>query len=182
MNKPDSRLKRGLKASTYFLNILLPLSETRRIAQVSIRPWMTLMNRIQGLYPQKSENKQVTSSLSWQDAVRDSGFTPTQLQQQYRASKYRWVCVFILPMGLLVLLMGSLLFHAHTLPMMIWIKASFFALIGMAVSALGLMRALICEYRLWQLREKRVSQEERGEFRAFLEETAWIKNTLNIKR
>ncbi|WP_157791485.1 hypothetical protein [Candidatus Hamiltonella defensa] len=55
-------------------------------------------------------------------------------------------------------------------------------MIGMAVSALGFMRALICEYRLWQLREKRVSQEERGEFRAFLKETAWIKKTLNIKR
>ncbi|WP_174889624.1 conjugal transfer protein TraX [Candidatus Williamhamiltonella defendens] len=182
MNKPDSRLKRGLKGSYYFFNILLPLSETRRIAIISSRPWQTLINRLQGLYPKKSEKKQVTMSLSWQDAVRDSGFTPAQLEQQYRASKYRWVCVFILPPGLLVLLIGALLFNAHTLPMMIWIKASFFALIGMAVSALGFMRALICEYRLWQLREKRVSQEERGEFRAFLKETAWIKKTLNIKR
>ncbi|BGI52281.1 MAG: conjugal transfer protein TraX [Candidatus Hamiltonella defensa (Ceratovacuna japonica)] len=182
MNKPDSRLKRGLKASTYFLNILLPLSETRRIARISIRPWRTLMNRVQGLYPQKSEKKQGTMSLSWQEAVRDSGFTPTQLEQQYRASKYRWVCVFILPPGLFMLMITALLFNAATLPMMIWIKASFFSVICMALSALGWIRALICEYRLWQLREKRVSQEERGEFRAFLKETEWIKNTMNIKR
>lgn len=74
--------------------------------------------------------------------------------------------------------MAMLLLHATTLPLMVWLKASLFSVPLLSVLAWGFTRALCCEYRRWQLREKRVSPIERGEFRYFLAETTWIKKTL----
>lgn len=54
---PASRSIRWLKGSYTFFNILLLLSETRRIATVSARPWRILLNRIQDLCPEKSAVK-----------------------------------------------------------------------------------------------------------------------------
>lgn len=177
---PASR-SRWLKGSYYFFNLLLPLSETRRIATVSARPWRTLIHRIQGGCQKKSTVKPVTTSLSWQAAVNASGLTPSQLDKQYRTSKQRWCWVLFIPVVLIGILMAILLLNATPLPLMVWLKASLFSVLLLSVSAWGFTRALCCEYRRWQLREKRVSPVERGEFRYFLEETAWIKNTLKSK-
>ncbi|AWK15485.1 conjugal transfer protein TraX [Candidatus Fukatsuia symbiotica] len=175
---PASRSTRWLKGSYYFFNILLPLSETRRIAAVSARPWRTLLNRIQGLCPKKSAAKSVTTSLDWTQAVRASGQTPDQLNKYYLASKKRWGFVLFIPILLIGILMAMLLLNAATLPLIVWIKASLLSLTLLSVSAWGFTRALLCEYRRWQVRERRVSPLERGEFGYFLAETAWIKKTL----
>ncbi|HFN3899243.1 TPA: hypothetical protein ACRVWQ_003609 [Escherichia coli] len=44
----------------------------------------------------------------------------------------------------------------------------------------GLSQSLIASFRLWQLRNRRVSQTEKGTFRHFLAESDWLSEATGI--
>ncbi|EHJ5891167.1 hypothetical protein K7009_004677 [Salmonella enterica] len=48
----------------------------------------------------------------------------------------------------------------------------------LGLGSIPFLQAVICTWRLWQLRERRVSEAEKGTFTDFRRETHWIRMTL----
>ncbi len=76
-------------------------------------------------------------------------------------------------------LMAMILLTASTLPSMTFWRAIIFVVIFAALASLAALKVVICQYRLWQLQQRRVSDEEGGRFSDFLHHAHWIKDALN---
>lgn len=76
-------------------------------------------------------------------------------------------------------LMSMILLTASTLPPMTFWRAIIFVVIFAALASLAALKVVICQYRLWQLQQRRVSDEEGGRFSDFLHHAHWIKDALN---
>lgn len=163
------------------LNIAIPIAETLKIAQTTARPWISTVERLRHLYQRKRTQEAALPSLNWEEAVKASGRTPAQLDKRFLTQKRIWRFILFVPALLVLILTALLLINPTPLPLIVWIKASVFSMALLSVSAWGFTQALICEYRRWQLRERRVSHAESGEFRCFLAETSWVKATLKGK-
>ncbi|WP_198430380.1 hypothetical protein [Salmonella enterica] len=61
-------------------------------------------------------------------------------------------------------------------PLLIRVGVIIFVLLGLG--SIPFLQAVICTWRLWQLRERRVSEAEKGTFTDFRRETHWIRMTL----
>ncbi|EED7773037.1 hypothetical protein ACX46_004896, partial [Salmonella enterica subsp. houtenae] len=59
------------------------------------------------------------------------------------------------------------------------IRLGIMTIVLVMLGSIPLLQAVVCTWRLWQLRERRVSVEEKGTFTDFRRETAWIRLTLN---
>ncbi|RRF43168.1 hypothetical protein EAO03_30265 [Klebsiella pneumoniae] len=59
------------------------------------------------------------------------------------------------------------------------LAGDYFVVIFAALASLAALKVVICQYRLWQLQQRRVSDEEGGRFSDFLHHAHWIKDALN---
>ncbi|MDJ6542253.1 conjugal transfer protein TraX [Salmonella enterica] len=120
------------------------------------------------------------ASVSFQDIVT-AATNPDDLSRQALVTIFgdvvtfcrlrtRWRVFFWLLLTPAVFLCGMAL-HAATLPPVTFWRLLTTLLCLLACAGLSASRALIVTYRLWQLRERRVSVEEKGTFRDFLAQT-----------
>jgi hypothetical protein len=165
-------MKKITRITWHGINVFLPLSETSRMVRAARYIATRNATQLRRLLP--TRNKEVSSPLSFIEAVRASGLTREQLIQRYWREKRVWLLICILtallalvlpvgwwmsdvpPSGLLVLRIASLLFM----------------LAGFA--GLLFVRALHNQYRLWQLQTNQL-----GTFAEWKAKERWLRATLS---
>lgn len=172
-NKPRRlwRITRGL------LSIFLPVQETQWFLRSSRDVTARNMERIRNAFPDLEVSDAPPSSPDWSAAVAASGLTAEELEKNYLTQRRRWRVMFWLlavPIPLFTLapvIIGSgITFHQFTT-----------ALVLLSGAGVAWSKALIVTYRLWQLRNRRVSLAERGTFRHFMAETDAVRDAIRGK-
>lgn len=172
-NKPRRmwRITRGL------LSLFLPVQETQWFLRTSRDVTSRNMERIRNAFPELDDTELPTSSPDWAAAVAASGLTKEALEKNYLSQRRRWRIMFWLlavPVPLFTLapvITGSgITFHQFTT-----------ALVLLSGAGVAWSKALIVTYRLWQLRNRRVSLVERGTFRHFMTETDAVRDAIRGK-
>lgn len=163
------RQRRRWRVTRGVLNIILPVTETGWIIRSCRHMFVSHAQRIRRCLPEKKEGTAQTE-LNWAEAVEVSGLQPAQLERRFCRLRTRWRVFFWLLLTPAVFLCGMAL-HAATLPPVTFWRLLTTLLCLLACAGLSASRALIVTYRLWQLRERRVSVEEKGTFRDFLAQT-----------
>ncbi|EHW1391728.1 conjugal transfer protein TraX, partial [Salmonella enterica] len=79
----------------------------------------------------------------------------------------------LLATGLFLAVLASGIYVA---PLLIRVGVIIVVLLGLG--SIPFLQAIICTWRLWQLRERRVSEAEKGTFTDFRRETHWLRMTL----
>ena len=109
----------------------------------------------------------------WAQAVAASGKTPAQLEQGYR----RQQLVFRFIFWISALSTGYWTTRTLDTPSGLFFS-NIFLMLGCAMC--GLSQSLIAGFRLWQIRNRRVSPAEKGTFRHFLAESNWFSEATGI--
>ncbi len=109
----------------------------------------------------------------WAQAVAASGRTPAQLEQVYRRQRLVYRCIFWIS----ALSTGYWTTRTLDTPSGLFFS-NIFLMMGCAMC--GLSQSLIASFRLWQIRNRRVSQAEKGTFRHFLAESNWFSEATGI--
>lgn len=159
--RPARRLMNGAA------NMVLPVKETGWVIRAVRHMVNSHRQRLNAALP-GAESETAGAELSWADAVAASRCTVPQLALRFTRVRRRWRVAF---WSLLVLaaLLGGMALHAASLPPVTLVRLLLTLLCMLACSGYCATRALTATYRLWQLREKRVSVEEKGTFRDFLD-------------
>lgn len=117
--------------------------------------------RLKRLMPDRQPESPVC--MTWEEAVRASGLTVDELDRRLRRRRMFWRTGFWLMMIPVLLLCGMAL-AATALPVITLIRILVCLLLMSTIAALCASKALIASYRLWQLNERRVSEDEQGTF------------------
>ncbi|EJF0241856.1 conjugal transfer protein TraX [Salmonella enterica subsp. enterica serovar Liverpool] len=162
------RITRGL------LSLFLPVQETQWYLRSSRDVTSRNLARIRKAFPELDVTEEPPASPDWAAAVAASGQTPEALESNYLAQRRRWRLMFWLlaiPVPLFTLgpvyAGNGLTFHQFSTGLVLFSGA------GVAWS-----KALIVTFRLWQLRNRRVSEAERGTFRHFIAETRAVRDAI----
>lgn len=169
-----NRLK---KTAWYTANIFIPLSETRLTMNTIIPSWKKQFQRIRVARKLMGRRQRNQTAYTWAEAVALTGMTPAQLEQRFLRRKRLYLVLSALPTLLATGLLLALLVSGIYTPM------AFMRVVIMVLILLGLvsipgLQVVICSWRLWQLREQRVSVEEQGTFRDFTHGRPWIRESL----
>ena len=169
-----NRLK---KTAWYTANIFVPLSETRLTMNTIIPSWKKQFQRIRVARKLMGRRQRNQTAYTWAEAVALTGMTPAQLEQRFLRRKRLYLVLSALPALLAAGLLLALLVSGIYTPM------AFMRVVIMVLILLGLvsipgLQVVICSWRLWQLREQRVSVEEQGTFRDFTHGRPWIRESL----
>lgn len=162
------RITRGL------LSIFLPLQETKWYLRAARHMTSRNIERMRDAFPELITDDKPPASPDWEKAVAESGCTPAQLDKGYVSQRKRW----------------RVLFWLMTIPVPLAALTPF--IIGGSISAqqistcvvlfsgagVAWSKALIVTYRLWQLRNRRVSLAERGTFQHFMAETHAVRDAI----
>lgn len=174
-----SKTRKSWRITRGVLNLFIPISETGVIYRAVRHMTTSHAERIRRCLPEKllEENTVDAESLGWEAAVAATGLTPATLDKNYSRQRTIWrVSFWVLTLSVLIICAASL--HASTLSAITVSRQLITCLILFGGTAVTWSRAVIITYRLWQLREHRVSEEERGTFRDFLADTGgWGKTT-----
>ncbi|MGK2894455.1 conjugal transfer protein TraX [Klebsiella michiganensis] len=180
-NRKPSLLKRAGKGAWFGLNLLLPLSETRRMATTVGTSWRRHLKQVGTLTPPRATGDDKPEQLSFEEAVAASGETREGLRRRF----YRRKCLSLTLTALPVMVVAALL----TLTVLsgwhsIWLllRVGVICLALLALTALLFVKTMVCTWRLWQLREGRLSPQERGGFMNFVAEQGWFISTLTPER
>lgn len=180
-NHKPSLLKRAGKGAWFGLNLLLPLSETRRIATTVGHSWHRHLKRVGTLTPQPAPDDTGPEQLSFEEAVAASGETREGLRRRFYRRKCLSLTLTALPaMVVTALLTVTALSGWHSAWLLLRVGVMSLALL--ALSALLFVKTMVCTWRLWQLREGRLSPQERGSFMNFVAEQGWFISTLTPER
>ena len=158
-------------------NGLIPLSETRLTMNTIIPSWKKQFQRIRVARKLMGRRQRNQTAYTWAEAVALTGMTPAQLEQRFLRRKRLYLVLSALPALLAAGLLLALLVSGIYTPM------AFMRVVIMVLILLGLvsipgLQVVICSWRLWQLREQRVSVEEQGTFRDFTHGRPWIRESL----
>lgn len=164
------------RAGWVALNVVLPAWEvasfTRHAGRNVSRLWQRLREVTAG------HGNGGYRPADWAQAVADSGLAPERLGRNLRISRGIWwglMWLTGLPVAgfiLMLLAAGSSLGGSG------WVRVGCVTLVLALLCATGFVQALASDYRLWQLKEKRVSASENGSFQAYLQETRWCRRVL----
>lgn len=172
-NKPRRlwRITRGL------LSLFLPVQETQWLVKTSRDVTTRNMERIRNAFPELEATEELSSSPDWVAAVAASGLTKEELEKNYLSQRRRWRIMFwllALPAPLFtltpVITGNGITVHQFTT-----------ALVLLSGAGVAWSKALIVTYRLWQLRNRRVSLVERGTFRHFMAENDAVRDAIRGK-
>ncbi|MEL7630959.1 conjugal transfer protein TraX [Pectobacterium aroidearum] len=163
------RIARGV------LNIFLPIPETQWYLRTSRDITARNMTRIRKAFPElEKTSNDVTVSPDWEDAVAASGLTPEELEKGYCRQRRCWRAMFWL---LSILVPPFMMFSLSNSANMTVHQIST-CLVLLSGTGVAWSKALIVTFRLWQLRNRRVSLAERGTFRHFMSETNAARNAI----
>ena len=152
------------------LSIVLPIQETkwylRASRHITARNFERMNKALSEFIPPDESQQEDKHEINWANAIAASGRTPAQLEAGYLAQRRGrrivfWLLAVPVPLILLLPLYNG---NGFTLQQ-ISTCLVFFSGAGIAWS-----RALIAAFKLWQLRNRRVSLSERGTFRHFIAE------------
>ena len=165
------RIARGL------LSIFIPLQETKWFLRSARHMTSRNLERMRGAFPDLKNNAEPPASPDWEKAVAESGCTPEELDKGYVAQRKRWRILFWLmaipvPLAAMTPLFSGASITAHQISTCVVL----FSGAGVAWS-----KALIVTYRLWQLRNRRVSLAEGGTFQHFMTETHAVRDAIHGK-
>ena len=161
--KPAPRLRR---IGDIGINLFAPLAETRWMLRSCRHMLDQHKTRLKRLMPDRQPESPVC--MTWEEAVRASGLTVDELDRRLRRRRMFWRTGFWLMMIPVLLLCGMAL-AATALPVITLIRILVCLLLMSTIAALCASKALIASYRLWQLNERRVSEDEQGTFPDYLQ-------------
>lgn len=167
------KIKKGLY---YALNMFLPLSEAR-YAKNNIVPSLKKQFQRINVARKLAQRQRRQPALTWQQAVDASGNSVARLEKTLLVRKRLFLLMGSLPVLFIIMLTLALLISGLHTPVLL-IRSAIIIVIMAGLAAIPCLHAIVCTWRLWQLRERRVSVEERGTFRDWQQETRWIHNTL----
>lgn len=166
-----------IKTGLYWLaNLFIPLSDIRYTKNRIIPSFTKQLQRMRvaGKLIARHRRK---PELSWQDAVAASGMDTDGIERLLLRRKRLYLAMAGIPVLLAVgLFLAVLASGIYTFPLLIRVGVIIVVLTGLG--SIPFLQALICTWRLWQLREHRVNTEEKGTFRDFRRETPWLRMTL----
>ncbi|WP_387691530.1 conjugal transfer protein TraX [Photorhabdus sp. RM71S] len=167
-----------LRTSLYYLaNLFIPLSEARYTKNHIVPSMVKQLQRIRVARKLLARHRH-QPELNWQEAVAASGISLTELEHQQLRRKRFFLFMGSLPVLLsLGLFLAALLSGIYNASLLIQVFITLFILLALA--SIPLLQALVCTWRLWQLREHRVSIQERGTFNDFRRDTPWLRMTLS---
>ncbi|EJU2553328.1 conjugal transfer protein TraX, partial [Escherichia coli] len=99
------------------------------------------------------------------------------LEQRFLRRKRLYLVLSALPALLATGLLLALLVSGIYTPMA-FMRVVIMVLILLGLASIPGLQVVICSWRLWQLREQRVSVEEQGTFRDFTHGRPWIRESL----
>ncbi|HAM4871849.1 TPA: conjugal transfer protein TraX [Escherichia coli] len=169
-----NRLK---KTAWYTANIFIPLSETRLTMNTIIPSWKKQFQRIRVARKLMGRRQQNQTAYTWAEAVALTRMTPAQLEQRFLRRKRLYLVLSALPALLATGLLLALLVSGIYTPMA-FMRVVIMVLILLGLASIPGLQVVICSWRLWQLREQRVSVEEQGTFRDFTHGRPWIRESL----
>lgn len=169
-----NRLK---KTAWYTANIFIPLSETRLTMNTIIPSWKKQFQRIRVARKLMGRRQRNQTAYTWAEAVALTGMTPAQLEQRFLRRKRLYLVLSALPTLLATGLLLALLVCGIYTPMA-FMRVVIMVLILLGLASIPGLQVVICSWRLWQLREQRVSVEEQGTFRDFTHGRPWIRESL----
>ncbi|TXE28349.1 hypothetical protein FOT62_21530 [Serratia marcescens] len=175
-----SLLKRAGKGAWFGLNLLLPLSETRRMATTVSASWFNHLKRV-GRSDAGKAPDDVPAQLSFAEAVAASGQTRTVLQTRFYRRKCLSLALTALPVMAVAVLLTLTVLSGWQSPWLL-LRVGVISLALLALAGLLFVKTLVCTWRLWQLREGRLSPAERGGFTDFVHERGWFISTLTPER
>ncbi|EAQ3782903.1 conjugal transfer protein TraX [Salmonella enterica] len=166
-----------MKTGLYWLaNIFLPLSETRYTKNKIIPSFAKQLQRMR-VAKKLMARRRRQPGLSWAEAVAASGMDTASIARRQLRRKRLYLVMAGIPILLATgLLLAVLASGIYVTPLLIRVGVIIVVLLGLG--SIPLLQALICTWRLWQLRERRVSEAEKGTFTDFRRETHWIRMTL----
>lgn len=181
MTKEETPRKRGItsQAGRYAYrgaNLLLPLGEISSLGKLTSRSLWNTVKRVGKLREMAQEENR--TQLTFDEAVAASGRTEAQLSRKFTYLKRLWWVVALASAIITPLLLVMIALAAHTLPGATLIRAFTFVLIFGAIAAIATTRVVICQFRLWQLSNRRLTPEDRGTFADFRRETDWLSRSL----
>ncbi|WP_061800078.1 conjugal transfer protein TraX [Serratia ficaria] len=168
--------RRARKALSLSVSVLTPINDMRRIGTDVTKSVTTNIARLKEFRRESRQEKR--EKLSFEQAVSASGYSLPQLMWKFRFLKRLWWVVAGLFTVLTPMLLVMMLLAASTLPALTFWRAMIFVFIFAALASLAALKVVICQYRLWQLQERRVSDEEGGRFSDFCHDTHWIRDAL----
>lgn len=177
---PPSRpwARRVRKGAYYGLNAILPLSETRYALTTVGTSLAGHLRRIKQLSPTaRREQARQQPILCFTDAVAASGQPIPVLQRNFRRRKQVCLVLTAIPVSAVTGLASVTLLSGLSSPWLL-LKVLIIVLALLSLACLPFLQALICTWRLWQLREQRASVEERGGFMDFVAENGWFRCAL----
>lgn len=169
-----NRLK---KTAWYTANIFIPLSEIRLTMNTIIPSWKKQFQRIRVARKLMGRRQRNQTAYTWAEAVALTGMTPAQLEQRFLRRKRLYLVLSALPALLATGLLLALLISGIYTPMA-FMRVVIMVLILLGLASIPGLQVVICSWRLWQLREQRVSVEEQGTFRDFTHGRPWIRKSL----
>ncbi|ENQ2579214.1 conjugal transfer protein TraX, partial [Escherichia coli] len=161
----------------YTANIFIPLSETRLTMNTIIPSWKKQFQRIRVARKLMGRRQRNQTAYTWAEAVALTGMTPAQLEQRFLRRKRLYLVLSALPALLATGLLLALLVSGIYTPMA-FMRVVIMVLILLGLASIPGLQVVICSWRLWQLREQRVSVEEQGTFRDFTHGRPWIRESL----
>lgn len=165
------------RAGWIALNIFLPAWEVSSWSRHAGRNVSRLWQRLREVTAGRGAGDY--RPASWAQAVADSGLTPERLARNLRISRWIWwglMWLTGLPVaGFLMMLIAA----GSSISGTGWLRVGIVMCVLLLLAATGFVQALGVSYRLWQLKEKRVSASENGSFQAFLQETRWRRVVLS---
>ncbi|ECB4442061.1 hypothetical protein EXA82_23270 [Salmonella enterica subsp. enterica serovar Typhimurium] len=167
-----------MKTGLYWLaNIFLPLSETRYTKNKIIPSFAKQLQRMR-VAKKLLARRRRQPGLTWAEAVAASGMDTVGIERRQLRRKKQYLAMAAVPVlmavGLFLAVLASGIYVAPLL-----IRLGIMTIVLVMLGSIPLLQAVVCTWRLWQLRERRVSVEEKGTFTDFRRETAWIRLTLN---
>lgn len=166
-----------IKTGLYFLaNLFVPLSEARYTKNRIIPSLGKQLQRMR-VARKLIARRRRQPELSWQEAVTASGMDIDAIERQQLRRKRLYLVMSGIPallaFGLLLAVLAS---GISTFSLLL--RAGVITVVLLGLSSIPFLQAIVCTWRLWQLREQRVNTGEKGTFTDFLHETPWIRMTL----
>ncbi|MGJ3447734.1 conjugal transfer protein TraX [Enterobacter sp. PTB] len=179
--RKPSLLRRAGKGAWSGLNLLLPLSETRRVTTIAGTSVLNHLKRAGRPAPANAPDDDAPEQLSFVEAVAASGQTRDALQTRFYRRKCLSLALTALPVMTVTALLTLTVLSGWQSPWLL-LRVGVISLALLALTGLLFVKTLVCTWRLWQLREGRLSPAERGGFTDFVHERGWFISTLTPER
>ena len=164
-NSMKNKVVRGLIA------VVNPVSDFKYFYKTAVLPLVSNLKKLSGLLRSKSSTENV--QMNWAQAVAATGLSVRELESTYRTRRIIWWSVMFLSALFALPLTGMIIVGSFkgALPLAVLIKAVSSAAVLSALCFACFSQVMSATYRLWQLTQKRVSSQEKGEFKYFWKES-----------